>query len=178
MPRISELFFRSAILFLIVGIGLGLQMSISQNHNVIGAHAHINLLGWVTSAIFGGYYALNPAKATGLLPLVQYWVYTIGVVVMAISLYLLLTGNTAPSSRSSPAVRYSPSPVFCFSPGSSGCPPIRLSWPIPPNSRNRAPPTRGRRSATASTDDVASGPTPATSLPILTFARFFGPVAN
>jgi hypothetical protein len=95
MPRISELFFRSAILFLIVGIGLGLQMSISQNHNVIGAHAHINLLGWVTSAIFGGYYALNPAKATGLLPLVQYWVYTIGVVVMAISLYLLLTGNTA-----------------------------------------------------------------------------------
>ena len=48
MPKISHLFFRTAVLFLIVGIGMGLQMAISQNHNVIGAHAHVNLLGWVT----------------------------------------------------------------------------------------------------------------------------------
>src|SRR5690606_32515143 len=53
MPNISNLYFRTAVLFLIAGIGLGLMMSISGNHNVIGAHAHINLLGWVTSALFG-----------------------------------------------------------------------------------------------------------------------------
>jgi hypothetical protein len=93
MPRISEYFFRSAILFLLVGISIGIHMSISQNHNVIGAHAHINLLGWVTSALFGGYYALNPAKAAGRLPMLQYLVYTTGVVVMGVSLYLLLSGN-------------------------------------------------------------------------------------
>lgn len=93
MPNVSNYFFRSAILFLIAGIGIGLHMSISQNHDVIGAHAHINLLGWVTSAIFGGYYALNPAKANGLLPTVHYWLYTLGVVVMGVSLYLLLKGN-------------------------------------------------------------------------------------
>lgn len=95
MPRISEYYFRSAILFLIVGIGIGIHMSISQNHNVIGAHAHINLLGWVTSALFAGYFALNPAKASGRLPLIQYVVYTAGVVLMGASLYLLLAGNTA-----------------------------------------------------------------------------------
>ena len=95
MPRISNLFFRTAILFLVVGIGIGLQMAISRNHNVIGAHAHINLLGWVTSALFGGYYALNPAKAEGRLPLIQYGVYTGGVVIMVASLYFLLLGNTA-----------------------------------------------------------------------------------
>ena len=93
MPRISEYFFRSAILFLLVGISIGIFMSISQNHNVVGAHAHINLLGWVTSALFGGYYALNPAKATGRLPMIQYLVYTTGVVIMGVSLYLLLSGN-------------------------------------------------------------------------------------
>ena len=93
MPRISEYFFRSAILFLLAGISIGIHMSISQNHNVIGAHAHINLLGWVTSALFGGYYALNPAKAAGRLPMVQYLVYTVGVVIMGVSLYLLLAGN-------------------------------------------------------------------------------------
>lgn len=95
MPKISEYFFRSAILFLIVGIGIGLHMSITQNHDVIGAHAHINLLGWVTSALFGGYYALNPAKAGGRLPIIQFWAYTVGVAIMAVSLYLLLKGNTA-----------------------------------------------------------------------------------
>jgi hypothetical protein len=95
MPGISHLFFKTAVLFLIVGIGMGLQMAISQNHNVIGAHAHVNLLGWVSSAIFGGYYALNPAKAEGRLPLIQYGVYTLGVAIMAFSLYLLLQGNTA-----------------------------------------------------------------------------------
>lgn len=94
MPRISEYYFRTAILFLIVGISIGIHMSISQNHNVIGAHAHINLLGWVTSALFGGYYALNPAKAAGRLPMLQYLVYTVGVAVMGVSLYLLLAGNT------------------------------------------------------------------------------------
>jgi hypothetical protein len=95
MPAISHLFFRAGILFLLVGIGIGLAMSISGTHDVIGAHAHINLLGWVTSAIFGGYYALNPAKASGLVPRVHFWVYTAGVALMSVSLYLLLKGNTA-----------------------------------------------------------------------------------
>jgi VIT1/CCC1 family predicted Fe2+/Mn2+ transporter len=95
LPKLAELFFKTAIVFLIVGIGVGLQMSISGAHNVIGAHAHINLLGWVTSAIFGGYYALNPAKAEGRLALTHYGIYTTGVVVMIVSLYFLLLGNTA-----------------------------------------------------------------------------------
>jgi hypothetical protein len=93
MPKVSHLFFRAGILFLIVGISLGLIMSMSQVHDVVGAHAHINLLGWVTSALFGGYYALNPAKAEGMLPRVHFWVYTVGVVVMTGALYLLLKGD-------------------------------------------------------------------------------------
>lgn len=94
MPKVSNLFFKAAILFLIVGIGIGIHMSISHNHNVIGAHAHINLLGWVTSALFGGYYALNPAKAERRLAFIHFGVYTTGVAVMAVSLYLLLQGVT------------------------------------------------------------------------------------
>ena len=46
-------------------------------------------------AIFGGYYALNPAKAETRLAQLQYWVYTAGVTVMIPSLYLLLGGNAA-----------------------------------------------------------------------------------
>lgn len=93
MPRISNWYFRAAITFLAVGIALGIFMAISQSHEAMGAHAHINLLGWVTSAIFGIYFALNPAKAEGLLPRVQFGVYLVGVMVMVVALYFLLTGS-------------------------------------------------------------------------------------
>lgn len=95
MPSVAELFFKSAIVFLIVGIAMGLHMSMSGNHDVIGAHAHTNLLGWVTSALFGGYYALNPAKAESKLALIHFWVYTLGVAAMVPSLYLFLKGFAA-----------------------------------------------------------------------------------
>ena len=95
MPSLARLFFKTAIIFLIVGIAMGLQMAISGNHNVIPAHAHANLLGWVTMALFGAYHAFNPAKAETRFANVQYWVYTAGVVVLIPSLYLIYIGYTA-----------------------------------------------------------------------------------
>ncbi|MER8730649.1 hypothetical protein NKH28_12480 [Mesorhizobium sp. M1227] len=95
MPKVSELFFKTAIIFLILGIAAGLQMAISSDHGAFPAHAHINLLGWVTSAIFGGYYALNPAKAARRSAMIHYGVYNLGLVVMLPALYLMLQGNPA-----------------------------------------------------------------------------------
>jgi hypothetical protein len=95
MPRIANLYFRTAIVFLILGISIGLHMSISGNHAATGAHAHANLLGWVTMAIFGVYHALNPQKAARRLAMIQYAVYTFGVAVLVPSLYLMLSGNAA-----------------------------------------------------------------------------------
>ncbi|WP_208248860.1 hypothetical protein WGT02_04635 [Rhizobium sp. T1470] len=95
MPRISQLYFKTAVIFLIVGVVMGLNMAISQDHSVIGAHAHCNLLGWVTMAIFLGYHALNPQKAEKRLAMIQYYVYTAGIALMVPSLYLMLQGNPA-----------------------------------------------------------------------------------
>lgn len=94
MPRVSKMFFRTAILFLIVGIAVGLEMAISGDHTVFPAHAHINLLGWVTSAVFGGYYALCPQKAERKIAMVHYFTYTLGLLIMLPALYMMLkTGN-------------------------------------------------------------------------------------
>ena len=95
MPVLSQLYFKTAIVFLIVGIAAGIHMSITGDHSVTGAHAHINLLGWVTMALFGTYFAFEPEKANSRLARIQYGVYTIGVVVMMPSLYFLLMGNPA-----------------------------------------------------------------------------------
>ncbi|AEH89580.1 hypothetical protein [Mesorhizobium opportunistum] len=93
MPRVSDLFFKTAVVWLILGIGAGLQMAISGDHGAFPAHAHINLLGWVTSAIFGGYYALNPAKAARRIAMIHFGLYTIGLVIMLPALYLMLHGG-------------------------------------------------------------------------------------
>ena len=93
MPALAHLYFKTAIVFLIVGISAGLHMSISGDHSVTGAHAHINLLGWVTMALFGTYFAFEPEKARSRLARLQYGVYTVGAVVMMPSLYFMLKGN-------------------------------------------------------------------------------------
>jgi hypothetical protein len=93
MPTISRFYFGMAILYLMSGITLGLAMAMSQNHSLAPVHAHINLLGWVTSALFGGYYALNPQKASGWLPRIQCTVFTLGLLVMLPALYYLYVGH-------------------------------------------------------------------------------------
>jgi hypothetical protein len=92
MPRISLLFFKVATVFLMVGIAVGLHMGISKDHAAMPAHAHILLLGWVTSALFGGYYALQPLKAGWRLAMAHFVVYLLGMVVMLPALYLKYTG--------------------------------------------------------------------------------------
>lgn len=95
MPKVSELFFKSATIFFVIGIVMGLHMGISGDHSPFPAHAHLNLLGWVSSAIFAIYYALNPAKAERKLAMWQFAVYTLGVIVMVPALYFMALGNTA-----------------------------------------------------------------------------------
>lgn len=95
MPRISQLYFKTAVIFLIIGILMGLQMSISGNHDAGAAHAHANLLGWVTMGLFGAYLAFAPHKAQSRLAHIQYGVYTSGVAIMTPSLFFMLKGNSA-----------------------------------------------------------------------------------
>ena len=95
MPRVSNYFFKTATIFLIVGIAVGLHMGISEDHSAMPAHAHIMLLGWVTSALFGGYYTLQPAKAERRLAFVHFGVYLFGMIVMLPALYLKYTGYQA-----------------------------------------------------------------------------------
>jgi hypothetical protein len=67
-------------------------MGITEDHSAMPAHAHIMLLGWVTSALFGFYYALQPAKAEWRAALVHFAIYLAGMVIMLPALYLKYTG--------------------------------------------------------------------------------------
>lgn len=92
---ISLLFFRTGALLLVVGLLFGISMSASGNHAGTGAHAHLNLIGFVVMSIYGIYFGLNPDRAGGRLPRILWGLNTLGIVVMAPSLALLLYGYPA-----------------------------------------------------------------------------------
>lgn len=54
--HISQLFYCLAALCGMGGMGIGAIMGMQDDYTLITAHAHLNLLGWVTLALMGGYY--------------------------------------------------------------------------------------------------------------------------
>lgn len=92
MPQLSQNYFKAAAIFLLASIAMGLQMSISGVHNVTGAHAHLGLIGWVSCAVFGTYFALQQEKARSPWAVLQFWIVVVASAVMAGALYLLLLG--------------------------------------------------------------------------------------
>lgn len=93
--KASSLSFRLATLFAICGMAMGIAMAASQDHSVMPAHAHLNLLGWVSLFLFGIYYRLHPATDTSRLALVQVGVWSVGTVVLTIAVAIIHLGNPA-----------------------------------------------------------------------------------
>jgi predicted permease len=95
MPWISNWFFRLAVLYLIAGVALGIGMAASGEHGMAPVHAHLNLLGWVTLALFGGFYRLWPQAAQTRLARVHFWVYVPAHFVQMVALATLYRGVPA-----------------------------------------------------------------------------------
>jgi len=92
--KASVLSFRPAVAFLVAGLIWGLVMAISQDFSTMPAHAHLNLLGWVSLFLFGIYYRLHPWLEGSRSAHVQVWIWIIGTIIMAIGITLIQTGHT------------------------------------------------------------------------------------
>jgi len=92
--KASVLSFRAAVTFLVAGLIWGLVMAISQDFSTMPAHAHLNLLGWVSLFLFGIYYRLHPWLEGSRSAHVQVWIWIIGTIIMAIGITLVQTGHT------------------------------------------------------------------------------------
>ena len=93
--KASRLCFLAAVLAAIAGMLWGLHMAISDNHAAMPAHAHLNLLGWVSLFLFGIFYRLHPSLETAKVALVQVWMWIVGTIIMAIGVGLVSTGTTS-----------------------------------------------------------------------------------
>ncbi len=92
MGNISGKFIKVAVIFALVGMALGIKMAISGEHDQVQAHAHINLVGWVTMMLYGLFYKSHNDAAQSKLAVVQFWLSTLGAIVINIGVYLLYTG--------------------------------------------------------------------------------------
>jgi uncharacterized membrane protein YczE len=91
--KASSLCFQAAVLFVLAGMVWGIQMAISGDHSAFPAHAHLNLLGWVSLFLFGIFYQLHPALDQTGTARVQVWIWIAGTVVLAVGVGLVHTGH-------------------------------------------------------------------------------------
>ena len=91
----SALSFRLAVLFVIAGMAMGIGMAMTQNHALMPAHAHLNLLGWVSLFLFGIYYERRPTLDTSRLAMIQVVLWSLGTVVLTIAVSAIHLGYHA-----------------------------------------------------------------------------------
>jgi hypothetical protein len=93
--KASSLSFKLAVVFIVIGIAMGIGMAASQNHAIMPAHAHLNLLGWVSLFLFGIYYERRPALDISRLALFQVGLWSVGTVLLTVAVAALHLGYTA-----------------------------------------------------------------------------------
>ena len=90
MRRLPLAFFSAAALCALGGMIWGAAMGGSQDFTLMPAHAHLNLVGWATLALMGGFYALSGKG--GRLGWINFGLSVAGVLVMIPALALMLGG--------------------------------------------------------------------------------------
>ena len=95
MQGVARNFFTLAVVYALVGMALGLHMSISNNHLQTPVHAHTMVAGWLMSAVFAYFYHLFPAAAAGMLARVHFWLTAVSGIGLLVGLFVLLAGNPA-----------------------------------------------------------------------------------
>ena len=93
MQGVARNFFTLAVVYAVVGMLLGLSMAMSQDHAQTPTHAHIMVLGWVTSSVFAFFYHLVPAARNSKLAVIHFWLAAISSIGLVAGLFVLYGGN-------------------------------------------------------------------------------------
>jgi cbb3-type cytochrome oxidase subunit 1 len=83
------------IVYLLIGLSLGVYMGASKDFSLRPVHAHVNLLGWTLLGISGLIFHVFPQLEQSVLAKVYFWLYNLSVPLTLISLFLFLSGNAA-----------------------------------------------------------------------------------
>ena len=75
-------------------MGIGIAMAASGDHSVFPAHAHLNLLGWVSLFLMGVFYRLHPALDTSRVALIQSSIWIGATIVLTCGVAAIYLGRS------------------------------------------------------------------------------------
>ncbi|RYE10237.1 MAG: hypothetical protein EOP22_05800 [Hyphomicrobiales bacterium] len=93
MKSLPFYFIIVAVIFALIGMFYGMYMAGSGDHLLGGAHAHNNLLGFVTMALYGFYYRAVPSAISGLAT-IHFWVALVANIVFPLGIAMAILGQT------------------------------------------------------------------------------------
>ncbi len=90
--KFDRKFLLCALVYAVVGICVGIYMAASKNHGQLVGHAHILLVGFVLSFIYGLIHKLWVAADNRLVANVQFYLHQLSALVMGTGLLLFYGG--------------------------------------------------------------------------------------
>ena len=81
--KVHVVFIGLGLIFLVIGMLFGMWMGINQDFQYAAAHAHWNLVGFATSAIYGLTHRAYPKLAESRLTWIQCALHVVGVLIFA-----------------------------------------------------------------------------------------------
>ncbi|WML57285.1 cytochrome-c oxidase [Neobacillus sp. PS2-9] len=88
-------FIKISVCYFVVGVCLGMYMSMTEKFDFRPVHVHINLLGWTAMTLAGLIYVAFPTAAETTLAKVHFWLHNIALPIMMIGLAFLVSGVKA-----------------------------------------------------------------------------------
>ncbi|SES10817.1 cytochrome-c oxidase [Psychrobacillus sp. OK032] len=83
-------FIKISVVYFVIGVLLGLYMSMAHDYALTGVHVHVNLLGWASFALAGFIYHLFPSTSSNMYAKLHFWSANIGLPLMMIALTVLI----------------------------------------------------------------------------------------
>lgn len=99
----DRLFVICGMTYAILGMLLGIVMAATENHGQLVAHAHIMLVGFVVSFIYGLCYKLWLNNEASKLAWAQFGLHQLGAICLAVGLFLLY-GNFITAEKIEPVL--------------------------------------------------------------------------
>ena len=88
MARIDTAFLLLASACLIIGVCIGIYMGVNEDLQLVAVHTHVDLVGWVSLALFGVIHRLYPELAASRLARAQFWLSAPSTLVFPVGIYL------------------------------------------------------------------------------------------
>jgi cbb3-type cytochrome oxidase subunit 1 len=95
MKGIDGLFLRTAVAYVLAGMALGIFMAMSEDHSQMPTHAHMNLMGWASMALYALVYRVWPETARSPLAAWHFWIANLGTLVLLIGVAGIMAGHEA-----------------------------------------------------------------------------------